>query len=117
MMRRPLLVSIAAILFAATAVFPLGAQSRAGAKSTGSVPTVDHGYAIDKYGDAPDGFYVARYDERGRTPAQTPAAGAPERRFRPPMSAQRARSHTLAPARPAMTRAPLPRGLNHQAWS
>ena len=39
-MRRPLVVSIAAVLFAATAVFPMGAQSRAGAKSAASAPTV-----------------------------------------------------------------------------
>jgi hypothetical protein len=40
MMRRPLLVSIAAVLLVASTVFPMGAQSRAGAESTGSVPTV-----------------------------------------------------------------------------
>jgi len=40
MLRRPLLVSVAAVLFAAAAVFPMGAQSRAAAQSAGSAPTV-----------------------------------------------------------------------------
>jgi hypothetical protein len=40
MLRRPLLVSIAAVLFAAAAVFPMGAQSRAAAKPAGSAPTM-----------------------------------------------------------------------------
>jgi len=41
MLTRPLLVSIAAVLVAATAVvFPMGAQSRAPAKSAVSAPTV-----------------------------------------------------------------------------
>ena len=39
MMRRPVLVSIAAVLFASAAAFPMGAQSRAG-KSAASAPTV-----------------------------------------------------------------------------
>ena len=40
MLRRPVLVSIAAVLFAAAAAFPMGAQSRAAAKSAGTVPTL-----------------------------------------------------------------------------
>jgi len=40
MMRRPLLVSIAAILFAAATAFPIGAQSKGAAKSAGRVPAV-----------------------------------------------------------------------------
>ena len=40
MMRRPLLVSIAAILFAAATAFPIGAQSKGATKSAGRVPAV-----------------------------------------------------------------------------
>ena len=40
MMRRPLLVSIAAVLFAAATAFPIGAQSKGAAKPVGRVPTV-----------------------------------------------------------------------------
>jgi len=40
MMRRPLLVSIAAVLFAAATAFPIGAQSNGAAKSTTRVPAV-----------------------------------------------------------------------------
>jgi hypothetical protein len=40
MMRRPLLVSIAAVLFAAAIAFPIGAQPRAARKSGGSAPTL-----------------------------------------------------------------------------
>ena len=40
MFRRPLLVSLAAALFAAAAAFPMGAQSRGAAKSAGTVPTM-----------------------------------------------------------------------------
>ena len=40
MLRRPLLVSVAAVLFAAAAVFPMGAQSRAGRQPVSSAPTV-----------------------------------------------------------------------------
>jgi hypothetical protein len=40
MMRRPLLVSITAVLFATAAAFPIGAQSRAAPKPVGSAPTV-----------------------------------------------------------------------------
>jgi hypothetical protein len=39
-MRRPLLVSIAAVLFAAATAFPIGAQSNGAAKSTTRVPAV-----------------------------------------------------------------------------
>jgi hypothetical protein len=40
MMRRPLLVSIAAVLFAAATAFPIGAQSQAARKPVGSAPTL-----------------------------------------------------------------------------
>jgi hypothetical protein len=39
-MRRPLLVSIAAVLFAAAIAFPIGAQSQGGRRGGGSAPTM-----------------------------------------------------------------------------
>jgi hypothetical protein len=40
MMRQPLLVSITAVLFAAAAAFPIGAQSRGARKPVGNAPTL-----------------------------------------------------------------------------
>src|SRR4030095_6327764 len=40
MMRRPLLVSIAAVLFAAAIAFPIGAQSQGARTGGGSAPTM-----------------------------------------------------------------------------